>query len=383
MAIELQGQYQALARKYRPQTFEDVVGQEHVVNALMNSIEQQRIHHAYLLTGTRGIGKTTIARIIAKCLECENGITAHPHVNGEPMCDTCRAITEGNFPDVIEIDGASQTKVDDTRQLLESTQYPPLKGRFKVYIIDEVHMLSQSSFNALLKTLEEPPAYVKFILATTDPQKIPVTVLSRCLQFQLKALTVNQISLQIAKIATKEGISFENEAVNLLSRAARGSMRDALSLCDQAVALGNGSITRDNVMSMLGTAGDGFVCSVLDLLKNTESQNATQKNLSDVLNEIRSVSPNYRTLLNDLVLCFHDLALFQMIGYPQNISVFSVPQSTLTTYASLFSPEALQLYYQIALQGIDEYRVSSDGATAFEMTILRMLAFTPEKKKIG
>ena len=383
MAIELQGQYQALARKYRPQTFEDVVGQEHVVNALMNSIEQQRIHHAYLLTGTRGIGKTTIARIIAKCLECENGITAHPHVNGEPMCDTCRAITEGNFPDVIEIDGASQTKVDDTRQLLESTQYPPLKGRFKVYIIDEVHMLSQSSFNALLKTLEEPPAYVKFILATTDPQKIPVTVLSRCLQFQLKALTVNQISLQIEKIATKEGISFENEAVNLLSRAARGSMRDALSLCDQAVALGNGSITRDNVMSMLGTAGDGFVCSVLDLLKNTESQNASQKNLSDFLNEIRSVSPNYRTLLNDLVLCFHDLALFQMIGYPQNISVFSVPQSTLTTYASLFSPEALQLYYQIALQGIDEYRVSADGSTAFEMTILRMLAFTPEKKKIG
>ena len=179
MAIELQGQYQALARKYRPQTFEDVVGQEHVINALMNSIEQQRIHHAYLLTGTRGIGKTTIARIIAKCLECENGITAHPHVNGESLCDTCKAIADGNFPDVIEIDGASQTKVDDTRQLLESTQYPPLKGRFKVYIIDEVHMLSQSSFNALLKTLEEPPAYVKFILATTDPQKIPVTVLSR------------------------------------------------------------------------------------------------------------------------------------------------------------------------------------------------------------
>lgn len=389
MAIELQGQYQALARKYRPQTFEDVVGQEHVINALMNSIEQQRIHHAYLLTGTRGIGKTTIARIIAKCLECENGITAHPHVNGESLCDTCKAIADGNFPDVIEIDGASQTKVDDTRQLLESTQYPPLKGRFKVYIIDEVHMLSQSSFNALLKTLEEPPAYVKFILATTDPQKIPVTVLSRCLQFQLKALTVNQISAQIAKIATKENISFENDAVNLLARAARGSMRDALSLCDQAVALGNGSITNDNVQAMLGTAGDGFVCSVLDLLKNpsaTVQDTATvavqpQKTLSDVLNEIRTISPNYRTLLNDLVLCFHDLALFQMIGYPQNINIFSIPQSTLTTYGPLFSSQALQLYYQIALQGIEEYKVSSDGATAFEMTILRMLAFTPEKKK--
>ncbi len=394
MAIELQGQYQALARKYRPQTFEDVVGQEHVINALKNSIEQQRIHHAYLLTGTRGIGKTTIARIIAKCLECETGITAHPHINGEPVCDTCKAIADGNFPDVIEIDGASQTKVDDTRQLLESTQYPPLKGRFKVYIIDEVHMLSQSSFNALLKTLEEPPAYVKFILATTDPQKIPVTVLSRCLQFQLKALTVNQISAQIAKIATKENISFENEAVNLLARAARGSMRDALSLCDQAVALGNGSITKDNVQAMLGTAGDGFVCSVLDLLKNPSVPvNAqasaqvpvpvaqSQKTLSDVLNEIRTISPNYRTLLNDLVLCFHDLALFQMIGYPQNINIFSIPQSTLTTYAPLFSSEALQLYYQIALQGIEEYKVSSDGSTAFEMTILRMLAFTPEKKK--
>lgn len=389
MAIELQGQYQALARKYRPQTFEDVVGQEHVINALMNSIEQQRIHHAYLLTGTRGIGKTTIARIIAKCLECENGITAHPHVNGESLCDTCKAIADGNFPDVIEIDGASQTKVDDTRQLLESTQYPPLKGRFKVYIIDEVHMLSQSSFNALLKTLEEPPAYVKFILATTDPQKIPVTVLSRCLQFQLKSLTVNQISAQIAKIATKENISFENDAVNLLARAARGSMRDALSLCDQAVALGNGSITNDNVQAMLGTAGDGFVCSVLDLLKNpsaTVQDTATvavqpQKTLSDVLNEIRTISPNYRTLLNDLVLCFHDLALFQMIGYPQNINIFSIPQSTLTTYGPLFSSQALQLYYQIALQGIEEYKVSSDGATAFEMTILRMLAFTPEKKK--
>ena len=219
--------YLALARKYRPSNFEDVVGQEHVIAALQHSIDNNRIHHAYLLTGTRGIGKTTIARIIAKCLECEGGISSHPHLDGN-LCSTCNAISEGTFPDVIEIDGASQTKVYDTRQLLENTQYPPMQGRYKVYIIDEVHMLSQSSCNALLKTLEEPPAYVKFILATTDPQKIPTTVLSRCLQFQLKALSIDEIASQIEKISHKEGFTCESEAAILIARAARGSMRDAL-----------------------------------------------------------------------------------------------------------------------------------------------------------
>ncbi len=377
MAIALSGQYQALARKYRPQNFDDVVGQEHVINALKNSIDQQRIHHAYLLTGTRGIGKTTIARIIAKCLECENGISSQPDLNSDP-CDICTAIAGGNFPDVIEIDAASQTKVDDTRQLLENTQYPPLQGRFKVYIIDEVHMLSTSSFNALLKTLEEPPSYVKFILATTDPQKIPTTVLSRCLQFQLKALSIDEIATRIEEIASKESIPCDREAAILLGRAAKGSMRDALSLCDQAVALGNGVINRDIVLSMLGTAGDGFVCQILELLKLN-----SQVKLEDVLSTIRKISPNYKNLLDDLVLTFHDLALYQMIGGTNALNVFSVPNTTLENYAKDFSAKGLQLYYQICLQGLEEYKLASDGAAAFEMTVLRLLAFTPEKKKIG
>lgn len=367
--------YLALARKYRPSNFEDVVGQEHVIAALQHSIDNNRIHHAYLLTGTRGIGKTTIARIIAKCLECEGGISSHPHLDGN-LCSTCKAISEGTFPDVIEIDGASQTKVDDTRQLLENTQYPPMQGRYKVYIIDEVHMLSQSSFNALLKTLEEPPAYVKFILATTDPQKIPTTVLSRCLQFQLKALSIDEIASQIEKISHKEGFTCESEAAILIARAARGSMRDALSLCDQALALGNGKILRDTVLSMLGTASDELVSDILSLLLVNSN-----KSLEEVLLKIRQISPNYKTLLNDLVITFHDLALYQMMGNARSLNVFSIPSTTLDKFAKLLSPKALQLYYQIALQGLEEYKVSNDGATTFEMAILRLLAFTPEKKK--
>ena len=238
-------EYQALARKYRPQNFEDVVGQEAVKSALANTLDSKRLHHAYLLTGTRGIGKTTIARIIAKCMECEEGISSHPC----GQCQACQEITSGVFPDVIEIDAASQTKVEDTRDLLENTRYPPVRGRYKIYIIDEVHMLTTSSFNALLKTLEEPPAYVKFILATTDPQKIPMTVLSRCLKFQLMALTRDEISAQIKKIAGAEGIPCEDEAAVLLATAARGSMRDALSLCDQAIALGSGSLKRECVQA--------------------------------------------------------------------------------------------------------------------------------------
>lgn len=377
MAVETSGQYQALARKYRPQTFDDVVGQEHVVNALKNSIDSQRIHHAYLLTGTRGIGKTTIARIIAKCLECEEGISSNPHEHSE-LCSICSAISEGNFPDVIEIDAASQTKVDDTRALLENTQYPPLQGRFKVYIIDEVHMLSTSSFNALLKTLEEPPSYVKFILATTDPQKIPTTVLSRCLQFQLKSLTIDQIASRIEFIANKESIPCESEAALIIARAAKGSMRDALSLCDQAVALGNGAIRRDTVLSMLGTAGDGFISQVLELLKTN-----SQVKLSDVLSSIRAICPNYKSLLDELVQTFHDLALYQMIGGKDALNVFTTPLSILETYSKDLSAQGIQLYYQICLQGLEEYKVAADGASAFEMTVLRMLAFTPEKKKIG
>lgn len=369
-------EYQALARKYRPQTFDEVVGQKHVIAALRNTIDANRLHHAYLLTGTRGIGKTTIARIIAKCLECKDGISSHPHADGN-LCDNCKAIINGTFPDVIEIDGASQTKVEDTRQLLENTQYPPIAGRFKIYIIDEVHMLSQSSFNALLKTLEEPPKYVKFILATTDPHKIPVTVLSRCLQFQLKALTCDEIKEQIIKICNKEGIPCEDEAASLIARAASGSMRDALSLCDQAIALGNGSLLRQSAIDMLGTAGDGIVTGILDLIKPN-----SDKDLGTFLDEVRKISPNYKNLFDEVVLLFHDLALYQLTNQGK-LSFFNVPSEILETYAPLFSPESLQLYYQIALQALEENGQAPDSACVFEMMVLRLLAFTPEKKKLG
>lgn len=369
-------EYQALARKYRPQTFDEVVGQKHVIAALRNTIDSQRLHHAYLLTGTRGIGKTTIARIIAKCLECQDGISSHPHADGK-LCDNCQAIIKGAFPDVIEIDAASQTKVEDTRQLLENTQYPPLSGRFKIYIIDEVHMLSTSSFNALLKTLEEPPSYVKFILATTDPHKIPVTVLSRCLQFQLKALSLDEIKEQIEKICGKEGIPCEAEAAAFIARAARGSMRDALSLCDQAIALANGSLKRESVIEMLGTAGDGIITNLLDILKPQ-----SESDLSDFLEKVRRISPNYKNLLDEIVNCFHDLALFQLVNQSK-LTIFSYPRELLETYAPLFAPESLQLYYQIALQAVEENKVAFDSASVFEMMVLRLLAFTPEKKKRG
>lgn len=372
MAFQVNGEYEALARKYRPQTFTDVVGQRHVIGALTNILETKRIHHAYLLTGTRGIGKTTIARILAKCLECENGITANPC----GQCNACREIADGVYHDVIEIDAASQTKVDDTRKLLENTQYPPIAGRYKIYIIDEVHMLSQSSFNALLKTLEEPPEYVKFILATTDPHKIPPTVLSRCLQFSLKALSIQEIAEQIIKIAGIEGIPCESEAVNIIARAARGSMRDALSLCDQAIALGSGSLKTDSVRSMLGTVGDGLIGSILELLKKDSSVK-----LETVLKQVHELSPNYKNLLDELVLTFHDLALYQFTNGTR-LDIFSLPKQLLD-YASAFSAEDLQLYYQISLEGLEEYQVAPDGSAVFDMALLRLLAFTPEKKKIG
>ncbi|MDY6322774.1 MAG: DNA polymerase III subunit gamma/tau [Succinivibrio sp.] len=370
--MEQQNEYQALARKYRPQGFDDVVGQKAVISALSNTLDSGRVHHAYLLTGTRGIGKTTIARIMAKCLECEHGMSSHPC--GE--CETCREIAEGTFPDVIEIDAASQTKVDDTRQLLENTRYPPMRGRYKIYIIDEVHMLTASSFNALLKTLEEPPAYVKFILATTDPLKIPATVLSRCLKFQLMALTKDEIREQIEKIAGREGIPCESEAAALLAAAARGSMRDALSLCDQAAALGGGSIKRDSVLAMLGTAGDELTEKMLSMLCGSEVQ------LPALLDEVRRVSPNYRNMLDALVVTFHDLALFQFTGR-QHLNLFSTPLSLLEKYGARFDPKALQLYYQIAIEGVSELSAAPDAAAVFDMTLLRLLAFTPEKKKIG
>lgn len=365
-------EYQALARKYRPQNFEDVVGQEAVKSALANTLDSKRLHHAYLLTGTRGIGKTTIARIIAKCMECEEGISAHPC----GQCQACQEITSGVFPDVIEIDAASQTKVEDTRDLLENTRYPPVRGRYKIYIIDEVHMLTTSSFNALLKTLEEPPAYVKFILATTDPQKIPMTVLSRCLKFQLMALTRDEISAQIKKIAGAEGIPCEDEAAVLLATAARGSMRDALSLCDQAIALGSGSLKRECVQAMLGNSGDDLLTKILDLLLEKEAD------LGEILETVRRLAPDYKALLSSLVLVFHDLALYQFTG-AQRLNIFASSSALLQNYAPRFTPDLLQIYYQTALEGVQELSASPDAATVFDMTLLRLLAFTPEKKKRG
>lgn len=373
MAIEKRDEYLALARKYRPQIFEDVVGQKHVLEAIANAIDLNRLHHAYLLTGTRGIGKTTIARIIAKSLECEKGMSSHPC----GKCEACKSIMQGTYTDVIEIDGASQTKVEDTRQLLENTQYPPMYGRYKIYIIDEVHMLTTSSFNALLKTLEEPPEYVKFILATTDPHKIPTTVLSRTLQFQLKSLAKEDIKNQIIKIATKENIPYEDEAVSLIARAGRGSMRDALSLTDQAIALGNGSIIKDTVQSMLGTVGDKILVDILDLLAKSDINE-----FAYVLDNVVGKSPNYKNLLQELSILMHDLALYQVIGTKAK-SVFTFEDSILNKYARLFNPNSLQLFYQITLEGLKELELSQDARTCFEMTLLRLLAFNPEKKKIG
>ena len=259
--------YQVLARKWRPKSFNELMGQEHVVTVLVNALTQQRLHHAYLFTGTRGVGKTTIARIFAKSLNCEQGVTATPC----GVCDACVDIDQGKFVDLLEIDAASRTKVDDTREILDNVQYAPTRGRYKVYLIDEVHMLSRSSFNALLKTLEEPPEHVKFILATTDPQKLPVTVLSRCLQFHLKALTVKQISDKITEILVKESVSFDDEAIALLAKAARGSMRDCLSLTDQCIAQGNGNIARSDVQQMLGGVDRDWVFKILIALLKQDS----------------------------------------------------------------------------------------------------------------
>lgn len=379
-------EYLALARKYRPQTFEDVVGQEHVLKALAHSIDENKTHHAYLLTGTRGIGKTTIARIFAKALECEQGVSSHPC----GKCGACEGITRGAYMDVIEIDAASQTKVEDTRMLLENTQYPPTQGRYKIYIIDEVHMLTTSSFNALLKTLEEPPAYVKFILATTDPHKIPTTVLSRCLQFQLRALNISEIQQRLMQICNQESISFEDEGLLALARAARGSMRDALSLCDQAIALGHGTLNSATVYSMLGTVGDMLIGDIFDLLAASETDSASGASgaagaaeptlsFAELLDKIRSKAPNYKSLLDELVIALHDLALFQMIGSTK-LEVFSFGINMLERYAMRISPQQVQLYYQIVLEGIQEYQYAADGRSAFEMTLLRLVAMSPEKK---
>jgi len=358
--------YQVLARKWRPKKFEELMGQEHVVTVLVNALAQQRLHHAYLFTGTRGVGKTTIARIFAKSLNCEVGVTATPC----GICDTCLEIDQGRFVDLLEIDAASKTKVDDTREILDNVQYAPTRGRYKVYLIDEVHMLSRHSFNALLKTLEEPPEHVKFILATTDPQKLPVTVLSRCLQFHLKALTVNQIETKLSQILDSEQVNHENGTLTLLAKAARGSMRDSLSLTDQAIAQGRGSITLANIQQMLGGLDQDWIYKILiNLLKQDG------KTLMSLTQEIASFAPSYTRLFAELIQLFHQIAINQIVD--QHFDLSPEHAQLLKKFSQVMSPEDVQLYYQICVNGRKDLSYASDEQAAFDMTLLRMFAFKP------
>jgi DNA polymerase III subunit gamma/tau len=358
--------YQVLARKWRPRFFDEMVGQEHVLRALINALNEQRLHHAYLFTGTRGVGKTTIARILAKCLNCEEGISARPC----GQCSSCREIAEGRFVDLIEVDAASRTRVEDTRELLDNVQYAPTRGRFKVYLIDEVHMLSTHSFNALLKTLEEPPAHVKFLLATTDPQKLPVTVLSRCLQFSLKNMTPESIVGYLETVLTAEQVSYEVPALWQLGRAAQGSMRDALSLTDQAIAFGEGSVQELQVTSMLGTMDRGRLFKLAEVMARASA--------AEILAEVAAMAehaPDYDEVVQGLLGVWHRAALAQVV--PDAIDNTQGDRAAILALAQAMNPEDLQLYYQVALTGRKDLALSPDPRQGFEMLVLRMLAFRP------
>ncbi|EED9363072.1 DNA polymerase III subunit gamma/tau [Salmonella enterica subsp. enterica serovar Ituri] len=359
--------YQVLARKWRPQTFADVVGQEHVLTALANGLSLGRIHHAYLFSGTRGVGKTSIARLLAKGLNCETGITATPC----GVCDNCREIEQGRFVDLIEIDAASRTKVEDTRDLLDNVQYAPARGRFKVYLIDEVHMLSRHSFNALLKTLEEPPAHVKFLLATTDPQKLPVTILSRCLQFHLKALDVEQIRHQLEHILNEEHIAHEPRALQLLSRAADGSLRDALSLTDQAIASGDGQVSTQAVSAMLGTLDDDQALSLVEAVVD-----ANGERVMSLINEAAARGIEWEALLVEMLSLLHRIAMVQLSPAALGNDMAAIEQR-MRELARTVPPGDLQLYYQTLLIGRKELPWAPDRRMGVEMTLLRALAFHP------
>ncbi|EAA7003384.1 DNA polymerase III subunit gamma/tau [Salmonella enterica subsp. enterica] len=359
--------YQVLARKWRPQTFADVVGQEHVLTALANGLSLGRIHHAYLFSGTRGVGKTSIARLLAKGLNCETGITATPC----GVCDNCREIEQGRFVDLIEIDAASRTKVEDTRDLLDNVQYAPARGRFKVYLIDEVHMLSRHSFNALLKTLEEPPAHVKFLLATTDPQKLPVTILSRCLQFHLKALDVEQIRHQLEHILNEEHIAHEPRALQLLSRAADGSLRDALSLTDQAIASGDGQVSTQAVSAMLGTLDDDQALLLVEAVVD-----ANGERVMSLINEAAARGIEWEALLVEMLSLLHRIAMVQLSPAALGSDMAAIEQR-MRELARTVPPGDLQLYYQTLLIGRKELPWAPDRRMGVEMTLLRALAFHP------
>lgn len=364
--------YQVLARKWRPKSFDTLVGQDHVVRALTNALTQNRLHHAYLFTGTRGVGKTTLARILAKSLNCETGISATPC----GICTACTEIDRGRFVDLIEVDAASNTQVDAMRDLLDNAQYAPTAGRFKVYIIDEVHMLSKSAFNAMLKTLEEPPAHVKFILATTDPQKVPVTVLSRCLQFNLRQMASPSITGHLQNILGQENIAYEPAALHLIARAAAGSMRDALSLTDQAIAYGGQTVNEAEVRAMLGAVDQSYLYQLLDALLANDG-NAIMAGAK--LMQERSLS--FEAALNDLAQLLHQIAVAQTV--PDSIADDLPERAIILRFAEKIPAETLQLYYQIALLGRRDIALAPDEFAGFTMSLLRMLAFTPNESNVG
>ena len=359
--------YQVLARKWRPRNYTEMVGQQHVLQALVNALDSQRLHHAYLFTGTRGVGKTTIARIFSKSLNCELGISSKPC--GE--CSSCVEIDQGRSIDLQEIDAASRTGVDDMRDLLDNVQYVPTRSRFKVYLIDEVHMLSKHSFNALLKTLEEPPEHVKFLLATTDPQKLPVTVLSRCLQFNLKRMSPPQIQSHLEDLLKQEQINSETGALALLAHVADGSMRDALSLLDQAIAYGAGEVKTEAVESMLGAISQDFLINIIRALIEQNAQN-----LMIETRLLTERNPDYQRVCADFIHVFYQMALYLSDAGLEPES--GLMQQDIKTCADQLSPEEVQLYYQIMLQGRNDLMISPDQATGFEMLILRLFAFSPE-----
>ncbi|SUD77629.1 DNA polymerase III subunit gamma/tau [Pseudomonas putida] len=358
--------YQVLARKWRPRSFREMVGQTHVLKALINALDNQRLHHAYLFTGTRGVGKTTIARIIAKCLNCETGITSAPC----GTCSVCREIDEGRFVDLIEIDAASRTKVEDTRELLDNVQYAPSRGRFKVYLIDEVHMLSTHSFNALLKTLEEPPPYVKFILATTDPQKLPATILSRCLQFSLKNMSPERVVEHLSHVLAAENVPFEADALWLLGRAADGSMRDAMSLTDQAIAFGEGKVLAADVRAMLGSLDHGQVYGVLQALLEGDA-----RALLEAVRNLAEQGPDWAGVLAEMLNVLHRVAIAQAL--PEAVDNGQGDRDRVLALAQALPAEDVQFYYQMGLIGRRDLPLAPDPRGGFEMVLLRMLAFRP------
>lgn len=351
--------YQVLARKWRPQDFQHMVGQAHVLRALINALEENRLHHAYLFTGTRGVGKTTLARIFAKCLNCETGVTATPC----GKCRSCREIAEGRHVDLLEVDAASRTKVEDTRELLDNVQYAPTRGRFKIYLIDEVHMLSGHSFNALLKTLEEPPAHVKFLFATTDPQKLPVTVLSRCLQFSLKRMPLEMISNHLAYVLQQENIPYTDTALRLLARAADGSMRDALSLTDQAIVVGGGQVEETNVQEMLGLLPHDYLVGLLQAVAYNDGQR-----LLAIIEQMAQLTTDFLIAADSIIALLHSVAVEQIVANPE-------AAAEVTALAKLLSAADVQLYYQMALHGRRDLPLAPDPRSGFEMMLLRMLAF--------